>query len=162
MTAFELECRDVLPFCYTILALTLLKQAWPIGFAILCTSPLLLAFSSDRGANDTDPLWHFTLCFLIAAADSGVAHHTAEYFLFSFFFFFCFVRWLVHDIVLYWLIAPLTCCKILCHEVIICAMELHKFKKALFYLIWHKKILFPAFTWVNNGVYWQKKCSFVL
>lgn len=44
--------------------------------------PLLLAFSCDRAADDTDPLWHFTLCSLIAAADSGIAHHTAAYFLF--------------------------------------------------------------------------------
>lgn len=42
--------------------------------------PLLLAFSCDRAADDTDPLWHFTLYFLIAAADSGTAHPTAPYF----------------------------------------------------------------------------------
>lgn len=80
---------------YTIYPLTLLKQADGIHNALCFPSPLpLLAFSRDRPADDTDPLWHFTLCSLIVAADSGTAHHTAAYSLFfppfgcfSFFFF---------------------------------------------------------------------------
>lgn len=91
----ELSCHNVTrsPLC-----LALLKPARPMGFAVLSASPLLRSswpFPCDRAADDTDPLWHFTLCSLIAAADSGIAHHTAAYFLLFFFLPHFFLRELV-------------------------------------------------------------------
>lgn len=54
-----------------------LKRSWPVGLAVPGAPPLLLAFSSDGAADDTDPLWHLTLCSLIAAVDAKLAHRAA-------------------------------------------------------------------------------------